>query len=170
MHGIVSYEIGTGRAFDEDGNDIRLEFCLADTTKQTEAGFVTIGGELHVCRDFGLFSNLLSFWVRPAPSWATLRNVVSVEPSPVATYQTVVDVFNRLAKLQSEGHHDGQTFYLPEVVWGLLTSMGVVVDFSHVETELYGFGSMLDGSFNPWNAEALAFWLETAAQRLGGEV
>jgi hypothetical protein len=170
MHCIVNYEIGTGRAFDEDGDEIQLEFCLVDTTNKTEAGFVVINGELHVCRDFELFINLLSFWVRPAPKWATLQNVVAIDSPPVATYETVCDVFNRLARLR----HDSHSFnlYVSDTaitVWGLLKSMGVVIDVSEVEMELNRFGNLIDGSFNEWNVQALAVWLETTAQRLGGE-
>jgi len=172
MHEIVNYEIGTGRAFDEGGDDIQLEFCIVDATSNAEAGYVSINGELHCCRDFELFGNLLSFWVRPSPTLATLWGLVAIESPPVGTltYQTVCDVFNRLAKLESEGRHDGKTFYIAETIWGLLTAMGVVIDLNGADELLNYFGVMLDGSFREMNAEELSVCLEGFATKLGGEV
>jgi len=197
MHGIASYEIGTGRTFDEDGDEICLEFCIADTTNENETGYVAVDGELHCCRDFSLFGNLLSFWVRPAPSWATLRNIIALDPPtvgenesaapPAATptgdltadtgtgptdalnYQTVVDAFNRLAKLESEGHHSGQTFYIAETVWALLTAQGVVIDIDRVDCFLNYYGQMTDDLFHEMNVQSLADSLEVWATSLGGE-
>ncbi|MFN7878063.1 MAG: hypothetical protein ACK5PB_22280 [Pirellula sp.] len=65
MRGIVNYEIGTGRAHDEDGTGLELQFCFAIEDGETQDDFALVNGILHRCRDFGLFGNLLSFWVRP---------------------------------------------------------------------------------------------------------
>jgi hypothetical protein len=110
----------------------------------------------------------------PAPPAATPTGDLTADtgtgPTDALNYQTVCDAFNRLAKLESEGHHGGQTFYVAETVWALLTAQGVVIDLIDVDSFLNYFGRMFDGSFNEMNAESLAGCLETWATKLGGEV
>ncbi len=84
---------------------------------------------------------------------------VLLSPSTL-NLQAICDAFNRLERLELEGHHDGQKFYVSETVWALLTSMGVVIDMNDVDRILLWYGQMLDGSFRELNAEELAIDLE----------
>ena len=90
-----------------------------------------------------------------------MKTIENCTTRPIALH-TVCAVFNRLATMEREGYHDGQTFYVAETVWGLLTSMGVVIDLQDVETLLHYYGAMLDGSFHEMTAEhlsdSLAVW------------
>lgn len=155
MHCIVNYEIGTGRAFDEDGDDIRLDFCFVDTVNKPEAGFVVIGGELHACRDFELFGNLLSFWVRPLSSWETLRDVVSVESPPKRNLQSVCDTFHRLIRIERETSQD---LMVCETLCGMLNAVGyeIRIDFASTLVDLHPVGmtpEMLKQCLGVWGVE-----------------
>jgi len=66
VKGIVSFVIGTGEAFDENGDAVDLRFVAAYTNEEPQANVVLVNGDLHHCYKLDLFCNLLSFWVQPA--------------------------------------------------------------------------------------------------------
>lgn len=162
MRKIIDYEMTSRRAHDEDGKNLTLEFLdFGRVDFLGESSLVLLDGVLHECADIRIHGSLLSFWATPATDGTQQHEVdANNEPSPSVTLQTVCDVFNRLAKLEREGHHGGQTFYVAETVWALLTVMGYVIDFVDVDRILIYYGLMLDGSFREMNTESLSFDLE----------
>jgi hypothetical protein len=83
------------------------------------------------------------------------------EPQPIEfDPKLAAAIFNRLEWLQKEGHHDNQPFYADRVLWGVLTSMGVAIDMTEVETHRYYFGSMLDGSFHEMESTDVEWLIE----------